>query len=34
MATKLSSTVLSFPMHPYMTDEDIKPIVDAIKALI
>lgn len=27
----LSKTVLSLPMHPYMTDEDILPVVDAIK---
>ena len=31
-ATRLSETVLSLPMHPYMTDEDIQSVVDAIKA--
>ena len=30
----LSKTVLSLPMHPYMTDEDIQSVVDAIKASI
>lgn len=33
-ATRLSKTVLSLPMHPYMTDEDIQSVVDAIKASI
>ena len=33
-STKLSSTVLSLPMHPYMTDEDIQSVVDAIKVSI
>jgi len=28
----LSKTVLSLPMHPYMTDKDIQSVVDAIKA--
>lgn len=31
-ATRLSETVLSLPMHPYMTDEDIQSVVHAIKA--
>jgi dTDP-4-amino-4,6-dideoxygalactose transaminase len=30
-ATRLSETVLSLPMHPYMTDEDIQSVVHAIK---
>ena len=29
---KLSETVLSLPMHPYMTDEDILSVVDVIRA--
>lgn len=29
-STKLSQTVLSLPMHPYLTDADIKVIVSAI----
>ena len=33
-ATRLSETVLSIPMHPYMTDEDIQSVVDAIKVSI
>lgn len=33
-ATRLSETVLSLPMHPYMTDEDIQSVVDSIKASI
>ena len=33
-ATRLSETVLSLPMHPYMTDEDIQSVVDAIKVSI
>lgn len=33
-STKLSQTVLSLPMHPYMTDEDIQSVVDAIKVSI
>ena len=33
-ATKLSETVLSLPMHPYMTDEDIHTVVDAIKVFL
>jgi len=28
---ELCGTVLSLPMHPYMTDEDIKEVVDALK---
>ena len=31
-ATRLSETVLSLPMHPYMKDEDIQSVVHAIKA--
>ena len=30
-STKLSQTVLSLPMHPYLSDADIQTIVDAIK---
>ena len=30
-STKLSSTVLSLPMHPYLSDADIQSVVDAIK---
>ena len=33
-STHLSSTVLSLPMHPYMTDKDIQSVVDAIKVSI
>ena len=33
-ATRLSETVLSLPMHPYMTDEDIQSVVDSIKVSI
>lgn len=28
--TRLSETVLSLPMHPYMTDEDIRAVVDIV----
>lgn len=28
---ELCGTVLSLPMHPYMTDDDIKEVVDALK---
>ena len=28
---KLCDTVLSLPMHPYLTDEDIDMVVDVIK---
>ena len=28
---ELCDTVLSLPMHPYMTDEDIKTVADALK---
>lgn len=31
---KLCATVLSLPMHPYMTDEDIATVVNAIKESI
>ena len=31
-STRLSETVLSLPMHPYMTDEDILSVVDVIRA--
>ena len=31
-ATSLCDRVLSLPMHPYLTDEDIKRVCDAIKA--
>ncbi len=31
-ATKLSETVLSLPMHPYLTEEEIARITDAVKA--
>ena len=31
---ELCGTVLSLPMHPYMTDEDIKEVVDALKAAL
>lgn len=33
-ATRLSETVLSLPMHPYMIGEDIQSVVDAIRASI
>ena len=33
-STKLSQTVLSLPMHPYLSDADIQSVVDAIKASI
>ena len=33
-ATKLSETVLSLPMHPYMNDEDIHTIDNIIKAIL
>ena len=33
-ATQLSQTVLSLPMHPYMTNEDILMVVEAIKVSI
>ena len=33
-STKLSQTVLSLPMHPYLSDTDIQTVVDAIKASI
>jgi len=31
---ELCGTVLSLPMHPYMTDEDIKEVVEALKAAL
>ena len=31
---ELCGTVLSLPMHPYMTDEDIKEVVDALAAVL
>ncbi len=31
-ATRLSETVLSLPMHPYLTDEDIQSVVEAVKS--
>ena len=31
-STKLSSIVLSLPMHPYLTDEDIQSVVEAVKS--
>lgn len=34
MATKLSETVLSLPMHPYLTDKDIHTITDVVKSYI
>jgi dTDP-4-amino-4,6-dideoxygalactose transaminase len=30
-STKLSSTVLSLPMHPYLTDDDILHLVNAVR---
>ena len=33
-STKLSQTVLSLPMHPYLSEADIQTIVDAIKTSI
>ena len=33
-ATSLCSRVLSLPMHPYLTNEDIIQVVDAIKAAL
>ena len=33
-ATRLSEIVLSLPMHPYMTDEDIQSVVNSIKVSI
>ena len=33
-STKLSQTVLSLPMHPYLTDADIQTVVDAVKVSI
>ena len=30
VSTRLSQTVLSLPMHPYLTEEDITKVVDAI----
>lgn len=33
-STKLSSTVLSLPMHPYLTEENILSIADAIKIIL
>ena len=32
--TDLCDTVLSLPMHPYMTDEDIKDVADALVAAL
>ena len=34
MATKLSQTVLSLPMHPYLADEEIQSVVVSIKKSI
>lgn len=31
---ELCGTVLSLPMHPYMTDEEIREVVDALKAAL
>lgn len=31
---KLSETVLSLPMHPYLSDEDIQKVIDVVKASI
>ena len=33
-ATRLSETVLSLPMHPYMTEEEIQSVVDVIRTSI
>lgn len=33
MATKLSQTVLSLPMHPFLNDADIQLVVDSIKTI-
>lgn len=34
VATKLCSTVLSLPMHPYLTDEDVDLVIDTVKSSI
>ena len=31
---ELCGTVLSLPMHPYMTDEDVKEVVEALKEVL
>ena len=33
-STKLSQTVLSLPMHPYLSEADIQTVVDAVKTSI
>lgn len=33
-STKLSQTVLSIPIHPYLSDSDIQVVTDAVKASI
>ena len=33
-STKLSQTVLSLPMHPYLSEVDIQTVVDAVKVSI
>lgn len=33
-SVKLSETVLSLPMHPYLRDEDIQKVIDVVKASI
>ncbi len=30
---KLSKTVMSLPMHPYLTDDELKTICDVVKSL-
>lgn len=34
VASRLGQTVLSLPMHPYLKDEDIQTVINAIKASI
>lgn len=34
VASRLGQTVLSLPMHPYLKDEDIQAVINAIKASI
>ena len=29
---KLSKTVMSLPMHPYLTDDELKTICDVVKS--
>ncbi|MDY4747441.1 MAG: DegT/DnrJ/EryC1/StrS family aminotransferase, partial [Candidatus Fimisoma sp.] len=31
---KLCNTVLSLPMHPYLTDEDIEKVVHSLKSCL